>query len=99
MATISNAFGDLHCDKSWIPDTLSSIVYAGCFFGYISISVMVDNMGRKKAILISYGVATLGMIIAAVATNIYMVGVGLFLMGYGSDSAINICFYFITETV
>jgi MFS family permease len=57
---------------------------------------MVDNLGRKKAMLISYGIATLGMILCAVSTNLYMVGVGLFLMGYGSDSAINICFYFIT---
>lgn len=28
-----------------------------------------------------------------------MIGVGLFLMGYGCDSAINICFYFIMESV
>lgn len=78
---------------------LASLVYMGCFFGYISISIMVDNMGRKKALLIAYGVATLGMVLLAVSTNLYMAGVGLFLMGYGSDSAINICFYFITETV
>jgi MFS family permease len=71
----------------------------GCFFGYISISIMVDNMGRKKALLISYGVATLGMIIAVFSNNLYAAGIGLFLMGYGSDSAINICFYFITETM
>lgn len=49
--------------------------------------------------LFSYGVATLGMIIAATAFNLQMVAVGLILMGYGSDSAINICFYFITETM
>jgi MFS family permease len=41
----------------------------------------------------------LGMVLNGIATNLYMVGVGLFLMGLGSDSAINICFYFITETV
>lgn len=60
---------------------------------------MVDNMGRWKALLISYGVATLGMVVAVAAPNLYVVGIGLFLMGYGSDSAINICFYFITETM
>lgn len=78
---------------------LSSVVYFGCFFGYISISIMVDNVGRKKALLIAYGVATIGMIVAVVASNIYLVGIGLFMMGFGSDSAINICFYFITETM
>lgn len=78
---------------------LSSLVYLGCFFGYISISILVDNMGRKRALMISYAVATAGMVIAALAPNLYVVGIGLFLMGYGSDSAINICFYFITETM
>lgn len=48
MYTISNAFNDYHCNKSWVPDILSSLVYGGCLFGYISISIMVDNMGRKK---------------------------------------------------
>lgn len=71
----------------------------GCFFGYISVSIMVDNMGRKKALIISYGIATLGMIVAVLSPNLYGVGIGLFMMGYGSDSAINICFYFITETM
>lgn len=75
---------------------LSSLVYLGCFFGYISISIMVDNMGRKKALLIAYAIATLGMILLALSPNLIMAGIGLFLMGYGSDSAINICFYFIT---
>jgi MFS family permease len=78
---------------------MSSLVYFGSFLGYISISIVVDNFGRRKGMLFSYGVATLGMIIAATAFNLQMVAVGLILMGYGSDSAINICFYFITETM
>lgn len=49
--------------------------------------------------LISYGIATLRMFLIAISQNIYMTAIGLFLMGYGSDSAINICFYYITETV
>lgn len=49
--------------------------------------------------LISYGICMLGMILNGFASNLYLIGVGLFLMGFGSDSAINICFYFVTETV
>jgi MFS family permease len=75
---------------------LSSLVYIGCFFGYVSISFLVDNLGRKRALLISYIIATVGMILIAVSPNVYAAGVGLFMMGMGSDSAINICFYFIT---
>lgn len=60
---------------------------------------MVDNMGRKKAILIAYSIATLGMILLALAPNFVLIGIGFFFMGYGADSAVNICFYFITETM
>lgn len=46
--------------------------------------------------LIAYMIAIVGMVVAALAPTIYIAGIGLFLMGLGSDSAINICFYFIT---
>lgn len=58
--------------------------------------MLVDNLGRKKAILIAYMIAIVGMVVAGLAPTLYIAGIGLFLMGLGSDSAINICFYFIT---
>ncbi len=71
----------------------------GCFFGYISLSIMVDNIGRKRSLTISTVITTVGMIVAVLAPNLYVTGVGLFFMGFGADSAVNICFYFITETM
>ena len=75
---------------------LSSLVYIGCFFGFVSISFLVDNLGRRRVLLIALVIAIIGMIMVAVSPNIYVVGVGLFIMGMGSDFAINICLYFIT---
>ena len=100
MRTIATDFGDFHCNgEEWVLDFLASLVYFGSFFGYISISLLADNFGRKTALLISFGIATLGMILVGLAPNLVLVGVGLFLAGFGSDTAINICFYFVTETV
>lgn len=56
-------------------------------------------MGRKKSLLLSFGITVIGLVIVALGVNLYWVGIGLFLAGYGSDSGINICFYFITETM
>jgi hypothetical protein len=58
--------------------------------------MLVDNLGRKKAILIAYMIAIVGMVVAGLAPTLYIAGIGLFLMGLGSDSAIIMCFYFIT---
>lgn len=98
MRTLANSFGDFHCNHA-ILEVLESLVYGGSFFGYIVISVLVDNFGRKRVMLISYAIATLGMVIVGFASSLPMAGIGLFLTGFGSDSAVNICFYFITETV
>lgn len=49
--------------------------------------------------LVSWGITTLGTIIVAASFNIYMVAVGLFLCGCGSDAGINICFFFFGEVV
>lgn len=61
--------------------------------------MLSDNIGRKKSILICFGIAYIGAIIVCFSHNMYFTFVGLFIMGFGSDVAINICFYFIAETV
>jgi MFS family permease len=58
--------------------------------------MLADNLGRKRTLLISFGIATFGMAFCASAWNIYVAGLGLFIIGFGCDTASNICFYFIT---
>lgn len=91
--------GDIRCDRPWMLDIMESLVYFGSFSGYILLSMVSDNLGRKKSILLSMGIAFIGMVLIGSAPNIPLTAIGLFLTGFGSDVAINICFYFITETV
>ena len=56
-------------------------------------------MGRKKGILLCLGIAIIGMLIIGFSQNLVMAGIGLFLTGFGINSAQNVCFFFITETV
>ena len=63
------------------------------------VPILADNLGRRRSILISYGVALSGMFLVGFSTNLLMVGIGLFITGFGCDTAINICFNFITESV
>jgi len=36
------------CSKAWIASFLQSVSYIGAFFGYIIMSHVGDNLGRKK---------------------------------------------------
>ena len=47
----------------------------------------------------AYGIGTVGMIIVGFSSNLVLAGIGLFLSGFGANTAVNVCFYFITETV
>lgn len=49
--------------------------------------------------ILAWATTTVGTIIVAVSTNIYVASVGLFFSGAGGDAAINICFFFFGEVV
>ena len=101
MNSLASQFLDasVRCNDSWKLDILESIVYFGSLLGYLTLSILSDNIGRKKSLLISLGIAMSGIIITASSFNIYIAGIGLFLTGFGADVSVNICFYFIAETV
>lgn len=73
------------------------MVYIGSFCGFFFFPYIADNFGRKIAINISWGVCCLGVILAAAAAkvNIYMVGAGFFLGGFGGNPAVTLDFSFI----
>lgn len=77
----------------------STLVYFGSFIGYLVVSWMNDNLGRRKSILIGLGVSFLGILMIASSINLFMAQIGLFLAGFGIDPSINTVFYFIAETV
>ena len=59
------------------------MTYVGAFFGYTVLLSLVDNIGRRKSIIILWGITTVGVIIISSAWNIYVATVGLFISGAG----------------
>ena len=45
------------------------MVYFGSFIGYLVVSWMNDNLGRRKSILIGLGVSFIGIVIIASSVN------------------------------
>jgi MFS family permease len=76
-------------------DITNSSLYFGALVGYILFSFYSDNYGRRIAMLIAFGIATLGAIIMSVSMSLPLVAVGLFLLGAGADASINMCFNFL----
>ena len=73
------------------------MVYIGSFVGFFVFPHIADNNGRKLAINASWAVATSGVVIAAASQNIYMIGIGWFLAGFGGNPAITLSYSFINE--
>lgn len=93
---IANSFGTIYaCDKDYVLTVLSMLVYIGSFFGFFVFPYIADNFGRKIAINLSWGTSCVGVIIASASQNIYMMGVGWFLGGFGGNPAITLSYSFI----
>lgn len=74
-------------------------MYLGSFIGYLVVSWMNDNLGRRKSILIGLAISLLGILLIATSVNLLMAQIGLLCAGFGVDPSINTVFYFISETV
>ncbi len=75
------------------------MTYVGCLVGYLFFSFYADNFGRKFTVIMSWGTTVVGLVLLSCSWNIYVVGISLFLVGAGSDSAINFAFFFFDEQV
>ena len=97
--TLSYQFGFFVCNREWVVSTVQSFTYWGSLVGYISVSHLADNYGRRKAEIIAWGVAAVGATVLSCSLNIYMVAAGLFLAGMGINSSITLHYTFIKEFV
>lgn len=71
------------------------MVFVGSLIGFFIIPFIADNMGRRIAMIISWIICTIGVIILVFANSIFLIGAGYFLAGLGSNPAITLCFSFI----
>lgn len=60
-------------------------------------SHIADNFGRKMTENISWYLNILGLILLIASQNLYMVGIGSFFMGLGTNAAITLHYTFMKE--
>ncbi len=76
---------------------MQSMLFIGSIFGFFVIPYMADNYGRRVAIRVSWGLGTIAVLIVCLADSPNMIGLGLFLVGFGANPAITLSFSFINE--
>ena len=75
------------------------MTYVGTFFGYTVLLTLVDNLGRRKSIIILWALTTIGVIIIACSWNIYVAAIGLFIAGAGCECCIRVSMAIFAEVV
>jgi hypothetical protein len=60
---------------------------------------VADNKGRKMAEALSWRIAIFGSCTLLASPNLWLVGIGSFLMGFGCNSCITLHYSFIKELV
>jgi len=71
------------------------MLFVGAIFGFFVIPYIADNFGRRLGILIAWAIGTLAVFVTCLADSPNMVGLGLFLIGFGTNPGITLCFSFI----
>ena len=99
IQSVSTELGQYFCDDEFYLDITQSATYFGAFIGYLVFSFFSDNYGRRKTLVVSSAIATVGCWIFLFSQNLVMVAIGLFMIGSGSDAAVNMCFNFLGEVV
>lgn len=73
------------------------MLFVGAIFGFFVIPYIADNYGRRLGIRVAWAIGTLAVVITCLADSPNMIGLGLFLIGFGTNPAITLCFSFINE--
>jgi len=95
---LANAFGDYYCDNEITLNIVSTFSYFGALAGYVVVSFFSDNWGRRPTLIVAWSICIIGIVILIFAPNFWVTSIGLFLMGFGSDTCLNISFVIIAET-
>ena len=80
--SVDQQFGPFFCEKANIIYALRTASFIGFFLSFV-LSSLSDRIGRKSTLMLSIGIHLLGTLILAFSFHISMVGLGLFLMGFG----------------
>lgn len=89
---MANTFDPYFCEDEFYLNLYATGVYFGALLGYITINFFADNYGRRKVVLISWAIGTLGTILLLASQSILMASIGLFLGGFGTDAVLGITY-------
>ena len=78
------------CSKKWLSSLLQSCRYLGGLFGYLLLTYIADSNGRKKTEFIAWIINITGIVILVTSINLWMVGIGSFLMGVGTCAVLTL---------
>ena len=73
---------DIYCDKSWLIDLSSSIIFAGSGCGSLLVGWAADNYGRKNIIYFSTAMIIISGFLASFMPNVYLVISFRFIIGF-----------------
>jgi MFS family permease len=73
---------------------LRAATYSGAILGFLIVSFFSDNFGRKISLVLAWGICVIGSLLVTFGYETTIIGIGLFLSGFGSDAAINITYLY-----
>jgi MFS family permease len=74
------------------------MMFLGSLLGFFIIPFIADNFGTRLALRIAWGTGTVSVLLACLAPNPYILALALFLVGFGANPSITLCFSIINET-
>jgi OCT family organic cation transporter-like MFS transporter 4/5 len=74
---------------------MQDMMFVGAIFGFFVIPYVADNFGRRLAMRIAWGIGTIAVLITCISDSINMIALGLFLVGFGTNPGITLCFSFV----
>ena len=79
---MGNEFGDYHCDRQDQVESAKGMYFFGAITGFVIISTLADNLGRKLSLVICLVVGTIGYSMMILARSLVVAGLGDFMVGF-----------------
>ena len=78
---------DIYCEKAWLINLSTSIIFVGTGFGSLIVGWLADNYGRKPILFISVTLITWFGFLSAFMPNIYLLICCRFIIGFFISAA------------
>jgi MFS family permease len=85
------------CEGSDVVNIIYGFIYFGFIIGVFIRAFIVDSYGRRPLMIVFNGSIVLGSILAVSSINIWITGIGFFLVNCGSDGATKMSLNYLTE--